>query len=441
MKRSISVFFTALLLTAFSIGASPNRTEAAGLEVGTKLQQIISQVTQANLLEPVTNLATVGAVVTYEEMPSNDQIELLKNLGFQTKTFSQLPMVAISGTAAQIKHLLSSGLDARSIYYNKDLDYLSYTTGREVIRADEVARELGYTGKGVTVAVIDSGIDATHPDLPFGEKVIQNVKFLVGGGLFGTESIYLENVIDTDTTSGHGTHVAGIIAGNGSASGGVFKGVAPDAKLVGLGVGEGINIFWALAAFNYALEHQEEYNIQVISNSYGTTGEYSPDAPINVASKKAHDAGMVVTFAAGNAGPDQNTLNPFSVAPWVISVAAGTKDKQLADFSSRGVPGSKRLHPDITAPGVNIVSARAKTGLVGLTGVTTDVSYLEPQYIPYYTTLSGTSMATPEISGVAALMLEANPNLTPDQVLDILKNTADPMEGYETYEVGAGYAD
>ncbi|HEU5140789.1 MAG TPA: S8 family serine peptidase [Bacillales bacterium] len=441
MKRVLYVVLAAFLfLMTFSFGGFSHRANASGLEVGQKLEQIISKATELSLVNDVTNLAPVQAIVTYQQMPTDNQLQILQDLGLQTRTFSELPMVAIQGTALQMKQLVSSGLEARSIYFNKDLEYLSsHPTGREVMGADKVNAQLGYTGKGVTVAVIDSGIDATHPDLPFGETVIQNVKFLVGGDLLGTDSIYLENVVDTDTTSGHGTHVAGIIAGNGSASDGVYKGVAPDANLVGLGAGEGLNIFWVLASFNYVLEHQEEYNIQVISNSYGTTGEYSPDAPINVASKKAHDSGIVVTFAAGNAGPEQNTLNPLSAAPWVISVAAGTKDKKLADFSSRGVPGSSLLHPDITAPGVNIVSTRAKTGIVPLTSATTDLTYLEPQYLPYYTTLSGTSMATPEISGVVALMLEANPDLTPDEVLNILQNTADPMAGYDTYEVGAGY--
>ena len=120
----------------------------------------------------------------------------------------------------------------------------------------------------------------------------------------------------------------------------------------------------AIEAFDWVLANGPAYGIRIISNSYGTDGPFSADAPINVASKRAHDAGMVVVFAAGNHGPGPNSLNPYCVAPWVICVAAGHKDgRTLADFSSRGVPGDALYHPTITAPGVDVVAARAKTGV------------------------------------------------------------------------------
>jgi serine protease AprX len=430
MKKFFALCLTVMMAAAFFL-PQQNAKAVAGLEVDKELTNVLSDITSNTLVE---------AVVTYESMPSSADVTALQNLGLETKTFSKLPLVAVKGTKLEITSLLSSSLNnAISVYHNKDLNFLMKDS-RKLIGAERVWNELGYTGKGTTVAVIDSGIDATHPDLPFGEeKVIQNVKFLAGD-LFSNEPLYLENVQNTDTSSGHGTHVAGTIAGLGTASEGLYSGVAPDAKLVGLSTGEGINIFWALEAFNYALENQEEYGIDVISNSWGTTGDYSANDPINVASKEAHDAGMVVTFAAGNEGPDDNTLNPYSAAPWVISVAAGTKDKQLADFSSRGVEGDNLLHPDITAPGVDIVSTKSKTGVVmNALGSVTDAEYIAPEHLANYTTASGTSMATPHISGVAALMLEANPNLTPGQVLQLLESTADPMAGYKLHEVGAGY--
>lgn len=430
MKKFLSLCLTVMLAAAFFL-PQQNAKAVAGIEVDTELTKVLSDITSNTLVE---------AVVTYDSLPSSSDVTALKNLGLETKTFSKLPMVAVKGTKLEITALLNSNLNALSVYYNKDLNYLM-NDSTKLIGADRVWNELGYTGKGSTVAVIDSGIDATHPDLPFGEeKVVQNVKFLVGEDFFSNEAVYLENVQNTDTTSGHGTHVAGTIAGLGISSEGLYKGVAPDAKLVGLGTGEGINILWSLEAFNYVLENQEKYGIDVISNSWGSTGEYSPNNPINVASKKAYDAGMVVTFAAGNEGPDDNTLNPYSAAPWVISVAAGTKDKKLADFSSRGVEGDELLHPDITAPGVDIVSTKSSTGLVmNSLGTVSDVEYIAPEHLPYYTTASGTSMATPHISGVAALMLEAKPGLHPDVVRQVMESTADPMEGYKVHEVGAGY--
>ncbi|WP_199618357.1 S8 family serine peptidase [Paenibacillus alkalitolerans] len=394
------------------------------------------------LLSAALDAAAAGtvhtAILTYYSQPSEIEELQLKSLGLKTITFKHLPIIAVQGTKEAIQQTYTiAGL--RSVYSNKQLEYF-LRESVPYIGADRVWNELGYTGKGVTVAVIDSGIDALHQDLAFGTKTIQNVKFLTGNLIFEGEPVYLENVPNTDTSSGHGTHVAGIIAGTGTASQGTYKGVAPGAQLVGLGVGDTLVILWALEAFDYVLEHKDEYNIQVINNSWGTTGEYSPNDPINVASKAAHDAGVTVVFAAGNEGPGSNTLNPYSVAPWVIGVAAGTKDGKLADFSSRGIDGDPVYHPTLTAPGVDIVSTRASTGsTINALTAADDATYIPPQYIPFYTTASGTSMASPHIAGVVALMLEAKPGLQPDVVKDILVRTADPMAGYKEFEVGAGY--
>jgi serine protease AprX len=147
----------------------------------------------------------------------------------------------------------------------------------------------------------------------------------------------------------------------------------------------------------------------------------------------------VVVFAAGNSGPDQNTLNPYCVAPWVICVAAGLKDGQtLADFSSRGIPGDPLYHPTITAPGVTIVAARATTGIVIDTFFAVDLIDIGTDAV-YYAAASGTSMATPHVAGTVALMLEANPALTPDEIKSALQGSATPVPGYQEYQVGAGY--
>jgi len=127
------------------------------------------------------------------------------------------------------------------------------------------------------------------------------------------------------------------------------------------------------------------------------------------------------------------------VAPWVICVAAGLKDGQtLADFSSRGIPDDPLYHPTLTAPGVKVVAARATTGIVLNTFFAVDFLDIGSDAV-YYTIASGTSMATPHVSGVAALILEANPGLTPDDVKAVLEATATPMPGYRADEVGAGY--
>ncbi|WP_189004802.1 S8 family serine peptidase, partial [Deinococcus malanensis] len=167
----------------------------------------------------------------------------------------------------------------------------------------------------------------------------------------------------------------------------------------------------------------------------------------------------IVNFAAGNSGPNNDTLNPYSASPCVISVGAGhAKDTrtatnrlvrkgvpgELASFSSRGIPGDQYHYPDIVLPGVNIVAARATSGAIvpPYTGFNNEL--LEPMY----SSISGTSMATPHMSGVAALMLEVNPSLNLDGVLEAITSTADPMytvsgeiRQLEKHEVGAGYAD
>jgi len=249
----------------------------------------------------------------------------------------------------------------------------------------------------------------------------------------------VEGIANTDTTSGHGTHVSSIAAGTGAALAGKYRGVASGANLVGVGAGEVLFILSALEGFDWVLANRSRYGIRVISNSWGTQGAFSPDDPINVASQMAHDAGMVVVFAAGNSGPASNTLNPYCVAPWVICVAAGAKDgKTLADFSSRGIAGDSLYHPTITAPGVSITAARATTGIFIDTFFAVDLIQLGTDAV-WYASASGTSMATPHVSGTAALMLEANPGLTPDQIKTLLEASATPMPDYALHEAGAGY--
>lgn len=379
----------------------------------------------------------LGVILTFEDRATTEaQTPVVKDLvgeGNVTE-FDQLPMLALSGTAAQISDLANvDGL--LSVYPNKELELL-LSESRKTIGADRVEDELGFTGDGVGVAVIDSGIDGTKKDVAFPSRTVQNVKFAGVPGM-GAPA---EGLPNSDTSSGHGTHVASTIAGDGSLSGGKYTGVAPEADLIGLGTGDALFIFYALEGFDYALENQEKYDIRVISNSYGTEGEYDAKDPINVASKQAHDAGMTVVFAGGNSGPENETMNPYALPEWVIGVAAGNKDgKRLADFSSRGVPGSKFNAPDVTAPGVDVVAVRSSTCTVCLSP---DQDAEAGADAANYATLSGTSMATPHVSGVVALMEEANGKLTPDQIKAIIEDTASPMLAkYKYHQIGAGYLD
>jgi len=395
-----------------------------------KIDPVLSSVLRsAGLDQPIE------AVLTFDHYPSAADLLAIRAAGVQVRPLRALPMAGVQGTSLQIR-LLPALRGLRSIYFNRRLSYF-LDESVPLIGANRVWNELGYTGRGVTVAVIDSGIDATHRDLPFGTKVVQNVK--LAPNLFGSGPLVLEGLSTTDTSSGHGTHVAGIAGGSGAALAGKYRGVAIGSKLVGIGAGEALFILTALEAFDWVLQNRLKYGIRVISNSWGTSGAFAPDDPVNVASRIARDAGLVVVFAAGNDGPSLNTLSPYCVAPWVICAAAGQKDGHtLADFSSRGIPGDPRYHPTLTAPGVDIASARATTGIVINSFFAVDLVNLGSDAV-YYAAASGTSMATPHVSGTVALMLEANPALTPDQVKSALEATATPMPGYQQHEVGAGY--
>src|SRR5437764_8113229 len=362
---------------------------------------------------------------------------------------------------------------------------------REVTRANQQNPGMPISGKGVGIGYVDTGCDASHADLKYGTKVIQNViqpmsEATVGDGglavgiginifdLIYEETgffapVYLENQLHSDVESGHGTFGSAVAAGTGAQSGNFYGGVAPGANLVVLNSGNelGLPLVAILGAYDYLLVHQFDYNIRVINNSWGShlsPDAISPDDPINVATLHAHDSNITVVFAAGNAGDEANAINPYSTMPWTISVAAGLK-RGLAtpeDFTPpaegngtgvdvAGQPGDPtaqpNLRPDITAPGVDIKSARMKgagiTNTAGLLPIfvgSNDLSTIPPAFLPFYATSQGTSFACPHVTGVVALMLEANPLLTPDDVVTILRETANPMP-YEQRVGGAGYVD
>jgi serine protease AprX len=400
--------------------------------------------------------------------------------------FNNFSMVAALATPDQLATIAAlPGLEG--IYENKQLQYSMLHESVPAIRADAV-HAAGITGKGIGIAILDSGIDGLyHRDLAYPQHTIQNIKVAYNQNDVFTfdksvprqirkgATLFVENMPNSETSVGHGTHVAGIAAGLGTTANGYYTGVAPGANLIGIGTGDVLFIIFALAGFDYILDHRVQYNIKVVNNSWGTSGAFDPHDPINEATKKVASRGVTVVFAAGNDGPGPNTLNPYSVAPWVISVAAGCKvgvtdptnseahcmlddgtnplvptnneprAHVLADFSSRGIAGDPLYHPDITAPGVHIVSTRASTGTV-LNGSDANhdlrICNISALNQPFYTCASGTSMASPHIAGVVALMQEAaGGRLTPAQVLNALTSTARPLPGYAQWEVGAGFVD
>lgn len=397
-------------------------------------------------------------------------VDLLQNtlglsVGENLGAFNALPMVALEVPVTPL--LLNTlrttlqPLGLLSIYQDRPLRYfLDESVG--YIGADTARTAFQATGAGVGVGIIDSGVDGTHGDFPNLVKNVKVVAPILETGMSG--ALYLD-VPNSDLTSGHGTHVASTIGGSGAKSGGKYKGVAPGASLLAVGAGEAISILYSLQGFDYLMspDIRETYNVRVISNSWGTSGShFAPFDPVSIATKRAYDEGVVVAFAAGNDGSAPDTLNPYSASPCAISVGAGhAKDTstatnplltqgvpgQLASFSSRGIPGDALHHPDIVLPGVAIVAARATTATIAQPY--TGLDGLHPE--PFYAALDGTSMATPHLSGVVALMLEVNPSLNLDGVLAALTATAKPMyeqnattgatRQLEQWEVGAGYAD
>ncbi|WBL16920.1 S8 family serine peptidase [Sutcliffiella sp. NC1] len=458
--------FTSMPVSALTgtVNSLTNKLASAfsDLPLNTQVETVVDPL----LTKALKSASEVEVIVTFwgDEAPTARHNELLGKLGIKKGvSFQSLPIAGVIATPTQVSELAALP-QVRSLYFNEKLEYENYDatnlTGARKVQTEDAFRKanggMPVSGKGVTVLVNDSGIDGTHKDLEYGRKTIQNV--LGTTNLNAQTSLlpitYTENVPNTDTAS-HGTHVAGTVAGNGVMSSGKHAGVAPGASLVGYGSGAGIFILDTLGGFDYALTHQYEYDIRVITNSFGSTGDvgsdFDPSHPTNVATKKLYDRGIVVVFSAGNSGPAESTITGnFKKAPWVITVAAGDKAGNLASFSSRGVEGKGGTvvvdgqeftwedRPTVTAPGVDIISTRAVDALTPL-GAQKDAELIETAHLPYYTTASGTSMAAPHVAGIVALMLDANPNLSPDEVKAILQQTATNIPGKASWEVGAGY--
>ena len=346
----------------------------------------------------------------------------------------RVPVALVTGSLVSKLRRAMQGLPLISIWGDHarvpSLDSSVPLIGVNAARQAFASPSLPLTGQGIGVAIIDTGIDTFQGDL---KAVQHNVRMV------GNVAVPLAN---TEVVNGHGTHLAGTIAGDGTMSEGRFVGVAPGATLVGVAVEVGAPYLFTIEAMDYVLQMQQTYNIRVTNHSYGPgTGSgfrFDPSSPDSQAVKALHDAGIVPVFAAGNLGPNDDTISDEAQNPCAIGVAAGDRAFQLADFSSRGTANGDAVGPDITAPGVNITASRAVNGINSTP--TPRLDY------PAYATISGTSMAAPHVAGVVALLLEARPDLSFEQIHEVLTTTADPMtrpdgSAYQPHEVGAGYVD
>ena len=315
-------------------------------------------------------------------------------------------------------------------------------------------QDFALTGRGVGVAVIDSGITSHHNDIylsPSGrrdERVVHFRDFSANGRRTRAQNPFDEY--------GHGTHVAGIVAGNGFDSGGLRQGIAPRANLIGLKVldaeGHGY-ISDVIEAIDYAISIRRTYNVRIINLSVASavTESYQTD-PLTRAARRAVEAGIVVVTAAGNLGVDADGRVQFGGvtspgnAPWVLTVGAAShqgtarrRDDVVAAFSSRGPTWIDFLaKPDLVAPGVGTesLSDPHSTLYAALPEYLLDGA--SPGWYKPYLSLTGTSMAAPVVTGTIALMLEANPALTPNAVKAILQYTAQVRDGDHVLAQGAG---
>src|SRR5216117_1929478 len=281
-----------------------------------------------------------------------------------------------------------------------------------VVNADRVWQQ-GTTGGGVTVAVLDSGVAADADLVQPANRILASVNFA-------------DQRLASDP-GGHGTHIAGIIAGNGSRSGGEFVGIAPQANVVDVRVlgstGSG-RISSVVRGIEWVLAHRAAYNIRVINLSFGAHADLSYRAdPMAAAVEIAWRRGLVVVAAAGNSGPARDTVVTPGIDPYAITVGAtddlGTlsrRDDVLAWFSAWGSADSN-AKPDLVAPGRRLVSIRVP-------GSALDTLFPDRVVVARngstYFRLTGTSMATAVVSGATALLLARWPNLTPDQVKALL---------------------
>jgi serine protease AprX len=387
-------------------------------------------------------------VTTVGPAEETDEQEVSAHGGHVSRRYGNLDGYAASVPAGSLRHLARSRHVSRitldqPVEASNDINYAT-------VGADIAYGTYGLDGNGVTVAVLDSGI-AEHPDIT--GRIVTEVEIV------GHEKGFADYF-------GHGTHVAGIIAGTGSISKGAwslrtFKGIAPKAKLVSVRVlgadGTGL-LSDVLAGIDWVISNKDLYKIRVLNLSMGHPIEQSfATDPLCQALERAWRAGVVVVVSAGNRGPEgYGTIRSPGNDPYVITVGASNNyltarrsDDILTTYSSRGPTAIDYVvKPDLLAPGNRTVSLRATGSVLDTAHPELRVKYgefsLDPTKAtldsPYFR-LSGTSMASGVVSGMAALMIQAEPGLTPDTVKARLMKSAEKHLEYDIFAEGAGFVD
>ena len=381
---------------------------------------LVSAVIAAALLQPVPAPSLTSLRLLVHEATPSSQVaeELVETLGGEVTN----PLPLIGGFAARVPEdrlpILVRDPSVAEVSVDGRVQMAGVATDawddvepnlawRKSIRLGQVPD--GIDGSGVTVALIDTGV-ARVADL--GDRVLARVDFTPGGN---GEDAY-----------GHGTHLAGVIAGNGAASLGKWRGVAPGANLVSLkvaGPDGSTDVSVVIAALQWVVVHRAEYGIKVLNLSFGTDSvqPYALD-PLNAAVERAWAAGITVVVSSGNRGP--GTINKPGDDPYVITVGAvdvnrtaDRKDDEVAPFSSSARTVDGFVKPDVVAPGTTIVASRDA-------GSTIDGLHPEAVLDGNYFKGTGTSQAGAVVSGVAAMLYQVNPSLRPNAVKSILLGSA-----------------
>lgn len=324
-----------------------------------------------------------------------------------SRVLSVVPVVALSAAPTEIE-ALGHEPDVERIW--PDLRVRAcLDVSAPLIGAPRVWHE-GYTGAGVGIAVLDTGIDLDHPDFR--------------GRIAGVADFTGEGVTDLN---GHGTHVAGIACGDGGAYGGKYTGVAPRGQLYVAKVLDRQGLAFmsdVMAGIDWAVKQ----NVHVMNLSLSGPPSGDGTDALSETCDLVVERGFVICCAAGNSGPRPGSIGAPGCARQVITVGASTDEDTVLEASSRGPTTDGRVKPDFLFPGSGIVSCRAR-----------DTSLGDPLDLAY-TQASGTSMATPHAAGVAALLLEADPGLTPGEIKELMKRTAVDL-GLEDNTAGAGRGD
>ncbi|RBQ20255.1 serine protease [Spongiactinospora rosea] len=358
-------------------------------------------------------ILTYAANATKAAVPQLGGVRALPSIGGAGATLDKAKAAdfggALSKLASSARTKAASPLDGvRKIWLDRKVGSVLDHSVKQI--GAPAAWAAGFDGTGTTVAVLDSGVDAGHPDLA-GRVAVQKDFTETGDG----------------DQHGHGTHVAAIVGGSGQGSGGARKGVAPGAKLLSGRVldGDGVGFAsWIIAGMEWAAAEQRA---DVVNMSLGTA---QPGGPLTDAvGDLTRRYGTLFVVAAGNSGCQACVGSPGD-APEALTVGAVDRQDRLADFSSYGPIGMQRaVKPDVTAPGVGVVAARARgTGL----GEPVDDSY---------TRMSGTSMAAPHVAGAAALLRQARPGITAAELKSLLMGTAKPGADIPADKQGTGRID